>query len=257
MIEQLKRQVERAVRPVRAGRVRKLQMREELLAHLTALYEEERQTADDAAALAAALTRFGDPAELTRELDRSVGTNERCTYYAESFGQLQERWLGPREGESFLRHAARCFAIILLYHLAGGLLLAILNGLGLPTRPDPTSYRLRVGLLIFGFSTLSSWFFLLAIYDVAPRAFGPNSRLPWPKLYFRSLLWAVPYIPLWWVVWGTATGDFQEASRQLPWTAAIAFSFFPLSLFGATFAGDAVSRRNEPYEAWAKIRIDD
>ena len=39
----LMKQVERAVRPIPAGRKRKLQMHEELLAHLTAIYQEELQ----------------------------------------------------------------------------------------------------------------------------------------------------------------------------------------------------------------------
>src|SRR4029453_2663722 len=46
--ENLMKVVERAVRPLRAGTARKLAMREELLGHLTANYEEElaRQTED-------------------------------------------------------------------------------------------------------------------------------------------------------------------------------------------------------------------
>ena len=55
--------VERAVRPVLAGPARKLRMREELLAHLTGIYEEELARAgDEAAARAEAVRRFGDPA---------------------------------------------------------------------------------------------------------------------------------------------------------------------------------------------------
>lgn len=77
MHEQTERQlriaVERVVRPIRAGRKRKLQMREELLGHLTAVFEEELagQT-DEAAAVAQAVTRLGEPATLTRELQQSV-----------------------------------------------------------------------------------------------------------------------------------------------------------------------------------------
>jgi hypothetical protein len=39
----LRKQVERAVRPVLAREKRKLRMREELLAHLTAIFGEEQQ----------------------------------------------------------------------------------------------------------------------------------------------------------------------------------------------------------------------
>jgi hypothetical protein len=64
----LKKQVERAVRPVRAGRRRKLLMREELLAHLVAIFAEQRlQGETDAEALRAARRRFGEPQALTAE----------------------------------------------------------------------------------------------------------------------------------------------------------------------------------------------
>ena len=70
--------VEKIVRPVRATQRRKLQMRRELLAHLQAALEEERAgRADEVAALAAAKARLGEPADLTRSLQRSVPRLER------------------------------------------------------------------------------------------------------------------------------------------------------------------------------------
>ena len=58
----LMKQVERAVRPVPAGRKRKLQMREELLAHLSAIYQEElpRQPSESAALSARSSKRVSD-----------------------------------------------------------------------------------------------------------------------------------------------------------------------------------------------------
>src|SRR4051794_28769424 len=58
--------VERAVRPVHVSVKRKRRMREELLAHLTTICEDEQRggTIDPIAALDAAARRFGDPAEL-------------------------------------------------------------------------------------------------------------------------------------------------------------------------------------------------
>jgi hypothetical protein len=70
--------VERAVRPVRAGSSRKLRMREELLTHLTVIYEEERvRLGDNALALRQAVQRFGDPTQLTKELQATVPRYER------------------------------------------------------------------------------------------------------------------------------------------------------------------------------------
>ena len=93
--------VERAVRPVRASVKHKRKMREELLAHLGAIYDEELARANDpAVALDSATRRFGDPAELARELQASLPGSERRAYAV-------ERWLGWRAPESVARMMAR------------------------------------------------------------------------------------------------------------------------------------------------------
>src|SRR5688500_11453532 len=103
--------VERAVRPVRASRRRKLAMRRELLAHLTASYEQElSRRGDEQAALRAALERFGAPAELTRELQAAVPWLERVLFASVSGTMRFEHFVGevlPRQGEAPLRHALR------------------------------------------------------------------------------------------------------------------------------------------------------
>ena len=56
-------------------------MREELLAHLTAAFDEEAaRLGDDRAALGRTLRRFGDPADLTRELQAAVPWLERVLF---------------------------------------------------------------------------------------------------------------------------------------------------------------------------------
>jgi ATP-dependent Clp protease ATP-binding subunit ClpC len=78
--------VERAVRPLRAGTPRKRRMREELLTHLSAIYEQEQaKLHNPEAALDAAAQRFGDPSELARELDVDLPYHERISYFAERF----------------------------------------------------------------------------------------------------------------------------------------------------------------------------
>jgi len=70
---ELLKHVERAVRPVVAPRARKMQMRAELLAHLSELYEEESKRGSiPGVVLESAVARFGEPAELTRSLQESV-----------------------------------------------------------------------------------------------------------------------------------------------------------------------------------------
>ncbi|HTU25676.1 MAG TPA: permease prefix domain 1-containing protein [Pirellulales bacterium] len=100
----LKIEVERVVRPIQASGARKDRMREELLAHLTQLYEEElARSGDPDLAVGAAIGRFGDAATLSREMQASVSRLERFTYF-----QLpMPRWQRRRLGESPLHYILR------------------------------------------------------------------------------------------------------------------------------------------------------
>lgn len=257
MNEEMRRHVERAVRPVRAGKVRKLQMREELLAHLTSLFEEERRDGDEATALVRAMARFGDPAEIARELDRSAGRGEKLAYYAERVGQWQERWIGRREGEAFLPHALRSALVIALYHAVAILLLLGLIAFGLPVRSDPTHHRTRVAGIVLGFSAAASWIFVLAIFDISRYVYAQAPRPGWLCVTLRTAAWSIPFVPLWVVLWGLATGDFQEALAHLPGACLGAIVMIPLGAFGAAFAGEVVRTQNQPYEEWARLRLED
>jgi hypothetical protein len=93
--------VERAVRPVRAGTAWKRKTREELLAHLTAIYDEELERLHDPdQALKAATERFGEPTELSLDLTASLSRSERRAY-------LFERWFGWRAPETAFRFVLR------------------------------------------------------------------------------------------------------------------------------------------------------
>jgi len=97
--------VERAVRPVEATIYRKRKMREELLAHVTGVFEDELpRCGDEASALIQVEKRFGDPSELARKLQETVPTIDRVEF-------LVSRLIAPRDGESALRRAIR-FGII-------------------------------------------------------------------------------------------------------------------------------------------------
>jgi ATP-dependent Clp protease ATP-binding subunit ClpC len=87
--------VERVVRPVRTAMARKRKMREELLAHLSEIYEEEYlRWGDSDAALHEAAKRFGDPTQLSGELQDSLTSLEdRRNYFF-------ERWFGRRPPET-------------------------------------------------------------------------------------------------------------------------------------------------------------
>src|ERR1700722_8286441 len=99
-LTELKILVERAVRPVRAGLRRKQQMREELLAHVSAVFEEETHACvDEPAALARTVERFGDAADLTGQLQATVPARDAFDRFVDHV------WYRP--GEPTLRRAVR------------------------------------------------------------------------------------------------------------------------------------------------------
>jgi hypothetical protein len=113
-LTQLKILVERAVRPVRASTYYKRKWREELLAHVTAVFEEEAKAGDERAALAQTEKRFGDPAALTAQLQESAPRGESIIWFVGRF--FHNLWL--RSGESRVRCALRqigwCSAFLVL-----------------------------------------------------------------------------------------------------------------------------------------------
>jgi hypothetical protein len=130
--------VERAVRPVRASGARKDRMREELLAHLTAQYEENMaRLGDSPAALAEALRRFGGTEQLTRELQASLLPPERMAF-------ALERWLGWRAPETAFRYNVR-LALWLFLFIALVLVAAIAVQLAVGRSVDAIWMRVRLG----------------------------------------------------------------------------------------------------------------
>jgi hypothetical protein len=124
-MKQLMILVERAVRPVRADNRWKMKMRQELLAHLTAAYEEERaRLGDEPAALAEASRRFGDPKELTKSLQATVPVWDRILFSnvpGTKWMDALERPIAPSPSQSpWLRKTAWAVAWALIALLLGG-----------------------------------------------------------------------------------------------------------------------------------------
>ena len=110
ILTELKLVVERAVRPVRATMARKRRMREELLTHLVSIMEEEADNLGDVhAALDASKRRFGDPGELTTQLQQVVPQWDRCRSILEN--------MGVKPSESAWHLAAKHFLVTLLIYL--------------------------------------------------------------------------------------------------------------------------------------------
>lgn len=149
-------QVERVVRPIRASAQRKDRMREELLAHLTCLFEEElAKTGDTQIATAEAFRRFGDAKSLTRELQASVSGVQRWAFF--SFGEPIRRRTGESPAGFVLRSNAWGLAFAAAFNALLALVLVATVDYS-PRRADqPTSGQLLIllmGTAVIQFATL-------------------------------------------------------------------------------------------------------
>lgn len=177
--------VERAVRPIAAGTGRKLRMREELLAHLTGVYEEElARLGDGAAARAEAARRFGDPAELTRELKDSLTVRDRLSARVDG-------WFGWRSGEAAWRRGLRVaglVALIVVPCLVGGSIVAEVRR---PHDPSVLSAGtlLRVWTAVLACSTAGVFVGAIAVVKIRDAIFGDTAaRSPGRAVGYVALL---------------------------------------------------------------------
>jgi len=113
-------------------------MGEELSAHLTASFEEERaRLGDDQAAAERAILRLGKVSELTRSLQDSVPWLERLLYTplpSPRFCDTWDRAWARRSDEALPRYAAR-ITFWLTALIAGGELMGVLAASAVRTRP--------------------------------------------------------------------------------------------------------------------------
>lgn len=177
--------VERAVRPVKAGPKKKLRMREELLAHLTSIHEEElARPSDDATARAEAIRRFGDPAVLTTELQQSVS-------FCDRIDARLNRAFGWRPGETATRYSARLAGLMALVILPWLLFAPVAAGSRRPhdgTVPTtPILLRFFGGLFVFVPATVFAMSLLyIRIRDSIFGAFG--SSRSWRRVVGYAVL---------------------------------------------------------------------
>ncbi|HEV7282266.1 MAG TPA: hypothetical protein VGN57_18835 [Pirellulaceae bacterium] len=250
MNEQLMKVVERAVRPVRAGRTRKLQMRLELLAHLTGLYEEERtRLGDDAAAFAAARERFGDPAELSQELDRSVGVVGRLAWIDTSMEERLENLFGYREdrsltwhlGRTFLTSVGTCAAIVGLIALGSFLLPE-----GRLAWVSATSVA-PVLLFVVGTTFVVNSAALAIVTD-----FYDRDRPRWGSALLHATACVVAMTLIFCAVWWSILEDPSHILPQLPLIAFVN-ALVPAGLILVAWSSEGKAR---PHREWARLELD-
>ncbi len=151
----LKTIVERAVRPVHATVERKRRMREELLAHVTEVFDEEHaRTRDEAAAAEATSRRFGDATQIANELQRSVSAFDRI------FSAF-ERIVLARPGEGNVQRALRWGLFVMAVIGVESLVLLLPAGLLMKGSQDLGFLSLVIAALVFGSAIMVFEFVLL------------------------------------------------------------------------------------------------
>jgi hypothetical protein len=258
MNEKLMKVVERAVRPVRAGKDRKMQMREELLAHLAATYEEERKRQpDDLAAFAAAAERFGDPAELSRELAASVGWRERCSFEGERCAKAVDRTPGCQAGEPLQRYLVRSASWII--GLQAALMLTMIGVVALSGgRLDPMFASFNwLTLILFSSMAAGICAFLWAIQTTGRVVDLPNGRTWILVAGLQAAGWTLFFVLLAAGFWMGITHSLESVAEHFPRIAISAALTTPAILLVCTWLTHVALRRNRRYQQWAKLNLEE
>jgi len=186
-LTRLKVIVERAVRPVRASNSRKRKMREELLAHVVGVFEEEgARLGDERAALERTALRFGNPAEVTSQLQESVPAGDGIARF----------WEGrPGEATLWILLRLACVASACELVAVGAVLLAADWVTALPREVMITFAYVFLALpvYLFGLAFLTDW--------IEKRVYDPAgvSRLRVALSAAGSLLFMLLFVavPVW------------------------------------------------------------
>lgn len=230
----LKILVERAVRPVRASTFRKRRMREELLAHVSGVFEEElAKLGNDRAALERVVGRFGNPADVTSQLQASVPASD----------SLRRFWEG-RPDEPALRSAVRIAwgtGVLALIVFAG----VLFSAGGVSTWPREAFIWFACAIFalpvyLFGLTLLTDWM------ETALRDTAARSRFQIALIGAGSWLFMMAWVSA--LNW---PGDWDYLSVVL-----LAVWLAPQGvLFPYALAQSATMRRRY-HEEWANLPLD-
>ncbi len=176
---ELKRIVEQAVRPVRASDARKMQMREEMLEHLSAIHAEELdRLGSQEATLLRTRERFGDPLELANELQQSLPKYESFLYCCDFWRY--------RPGDSLMGYAVR--HLVLALTCMGVMVLLTLPAIWMWGRGSEIGAFLHMALVTAMFSALFSASFVLVGERMGQILYGQGAPHPMRALTGWSLV---------------------------------------------------------------------
>ena len=241
-LKELKIVVERAVRPVRATMARKRKMREELLAHLVAIFEEEAESlGDDQAALDQAKRRFGDPAELTPQLQETVPRWDWLVRLGE---------VGPSSpGESWLSVTGKITILTLATFAAVAPI--VLPAMFLGGRQRECVAALYVFLVIGALSIPFTLAFVLLTDGMYRALYRKPSDRSWrlATIYGLASLFIFPVFAFVW--YWSLTGDLAMSCTRL----LMAWCFAPLAPVLFAVMARQTAEQMRYYEEWASLEI--
>ncbi len=253
-MSELKLHVERAVRPVNASLRTKLRMRNELYSHLLEIYDEELcRTNDELSATSAAIRRFGDPEQLTAELQQTVS-------WIETHEGRLDKCIWRRKSESKLQHATRLAisysALVPICLFAIMLLWLFQEPLGL--NPKSAS-EFAYSVTRFGLSMLV--YFIIQVFAVTliGSHFYQQFIESWrPKSLITAISLAigagVHVFATGWLLLLVMVGNVEESLALLfpSWTILATLTSIGLACF--TFVVRYETQQAEP---WTSLQIDE
>ena len=242
--------VERAVRPVRGSISRKRKMREELLGHVTAVFAEESATlGDENAALERTKARFGNPAELTEQMERALPNGERRVW-------AWETWAFP-PGKSSLYFALRnvlLFLPIPLFMLVvfiPTLLYVHSRGLSDRSLTDDVLFLLLNSGIAHALMCSLIFFTTLMVHGVRRAIHGPGER-SWLRAGLIAAVAALLTPIVMFVVLLRASGDLVFSFSEFVSTSPL-YAVVPFLLAILTFMDGRWIRFDRE---WASLPID-
>lgn len=242
-LRQLQRTVEQAVRPVRASLSCKRGMREEMLSHLLAVYEQELgRLGDEQSALLQAGKRFGDPVNLTPELQDAVPPTDRFLLLCDM--------LSYSPGESSWRWAARHT----VFMLAGWLLwaIAILPLLWLRGRLHELDLILHILAALCAIMVPFSMTMHVLPERIGRALFGAPSERSLRAAVVYALLALLVFPALAWIFQLLLGQDLGESLTQL----RLACYFAPAAPLLFMLLGRQVADESRRNREWLQVEID-
>jgi hypothetical protein len=248
----LRKHVERAVRPVAATEKRKLQMREELLAHVTAIFcEEQQRLVDEAAALAATCERFGNPAELMAELNRSAGTWQRFGAAVEHWERQLDKSFAKEKGQPLSRFAMRSLLTMLVLMI--GVIITVCGPIWLIGGP-PDSGTLFLLPRFLPLVIVSQWSIILVTAYVDN--FTAKGSRRWAVFFLLSVVWSLILTALeagfWWSI-----SQRGLSAGEVAMMGAKTWAFIAVLLAVIAFAVDYSRALRRQREAWTLLEIEE